>query len=212
MSDTLRVLETSGLVAILRGVPRDAAAAVAEALIEGGVGTFEITCNTPDALAIVATLARRFGADACIGVGTVLKVAEVSSARDAGARFVLSPNFRAEVVHATKAAGLVSVPGAMTPTEVVAAQEAGADIVKIFPAGDLGPGYIRNLLGPLDGSRLMVVGGVDLDNLPDFFRAGAISAGIGGNLVKAALIRDRDWKGLTALTARFVARVAEARA
>ncbi|SBW11301.1 2-dehydro-3-deoxyphosphogluconate aldolase [uncultured Alphaproteobacteria bacterium] len=211
MSDTLRTLETSGLVAILRGVPTDAAEATAAALIAGGVTTFEVTCNTPGALDIVAALTRRFGAQACIGVGTVLTVAEVVAARDAGARFVLSPGFKPEVVHATKAAGLVAVPGAMTPSEVIAAQEAGADIVKIFPAGTLGPGYIRNLLGPLDGSRFMVVGGVDLGNIPDFFRAGAISAGIGGHLVKDALIRDRDWAGLTALAARFVACVAEAR-
>lgn len=210
-TDTMRVLETGGLVAILRGVPRDAAEAVAAALVDGGVTALEVTCNTPGAMEIIASLVRRFGDAACIGAGTVLNVAEVRAAHDAGARFILSPNVKTDVIAATKAAGLISVPGAMTATEVVTAHEAGADIVKIFPAGSLGPAYVKNLLGPLDWAKFMVVGGVGLDNIPAFFRAGAMSVGIGGNLVDASMIKDRDWMELTALAARFVACADEAR-
>jgi len=211
MTDTLHTLESTGLVAILRGIPQDKAEPLAEALIAGGVSSLEVTCNTPGAFNIIERLSRSFGDAACLGAGTVLSVAEVIAARDAGARFILSPNLNVEVVRATKAARLIAVPGAMTPSEVVTAHAAGADIIKIFPAGSLGPDYIKNLLGPLEWGRFMVVGGVDIDNMPAFFRAGAMSAGIGGNLVKSSLIRDGDWKGLTALAARFVAAVAEAR-
>lgn len=211
MTDTLHTLESTGLVAILRGIPQDKAEPLAEALIAGGVSALEVTCNTPGAFNIIERLSRSFGDAACLGAGTVLSVAEVIAARDAGARFILSPNLNVEVVRATKAARLIAVPGAMTPSEVVTAHAAGADIIKIFPAGSLGPDYIKNLLGPLEWGRFMVVGGVDIDNMPAFFRAGAMSVGIGGNLVKSSLIRDGDWKGLTALAARFVAAVAEAR-
>lgn len=207
MNDTVRILDEARLVAILRGVPADKALPLAEALLQGGVRALEITFNTPGAAGIIAALAKALGSSVCLGAGTVLTVDAVSAARDAGARFILAPDVNVDVIRATKAGGLVSVPGAMTATEVVTAHRAGADIIKIFPAGSLGPSYIKNLLGPLDWGKFMVVGGVGLENVADFLQAGAVSAGIGGSLVRNDLIRDNDWKGITELAARYVAAV-----
>lgn len=208
MHDVLPMIRQTRLVAILRNVPRDRIEHLAEALLEGGVNIFEVTCNTPGALAAMELLAKRFDRDVCLGAGTVMDPETVSRAADAGARFILSPDVNVAVVRATKDRGLVSVPGAMTATEVVAASRAGADIVKIFPAGSLGPDYVKNLLGPLDSMQFMVVGGVDLSNLRAFFEAGAMSAGVGGGLAQKSLVAAGDWKGLRELAARFAAELA----
>jgi len=210
MIETLRRLESAKLVAILRGVPLDKAEAVATALARGGITAIEVTFNTPNAPDIIRLLDLRLGDGVLLGAGTVLTAGEVRAAKQAGARFILSPNVKPEVIADTKALGLVSVPGAMTPTEVMTAHEAGADIIKIFPAGSLGPGYVRNLLGPMAWGKFMAVGGVDIGNAAEFFRAGAMSVGIGGSLTKPALIRDGDWKALAVLAARFVESVAGA--
>lgn len=208
MNDVLDKVCKARLVAILRGVPRDKTELLAEALLEGGVTIFEITCNTLGALVTIERLAKRFDGAACLGAGTVMDSETVRHAADAGARFILSPDVNVDVVRAAKQRGLLSVPGAMTATEVVAANNAGADIIKIFPAGSLGPGYIKNLLGPLDAMRFMVVGGVDLGNLRAFYDAGAMSAGVGGCLIQKSLVDAGDWKGLKTLAARFVAEAA----
>lgn len=192
-----------GVVAILRGTSREDALGCVEAFAAAGIRGIEVTFNTPGAPAIIEELARRH-ADLVIGAGTVLTVDDVVKAASAGAQFILSPDMNPDVVAATKLRGLLSVPGAYTATEVLAAVRAGADIVKIFPAGAAGAAYIKDLLGPLNGFRFMAVGGVSLENTASFFRAGAVSVGIGGQLVDKNLIAAKNWKGLQTLAAKFL--------
>lgn len=199
-----RLIENGrGGVAILRGIAREDALGCVEAFAAAGIRGVEITFNTPGAPAIIEELARRH-ADIVVGAGTVLTVDDVAKAAGAGAQFILSPDTNPEVVAAAKSRGLLSVPGAYTATEVLAAVRAGADIVKIFPAGAAGAAYIKDLLGPLDGFRFMAVGGVSLENTASFFRAGAVAVGVGGQLADKKLIAARNWKGLQTLAARFL--------
>lgn len=192
-----------GLVAILRGTAREDALGCVEAFAAAGIRGIEVTFNTPGAPAIIEELARRY-TDVVIGAGTVLTVDDVVKAAGAGAKFILSPDMNPAVVAATKLRGLLSVPGAYTATEALAAVRAGADIVKIFPAGAAGAAYIKDLLGPLDGFRFMAVGGVSLENTASFFRAGAVAVGVGGQLADKKLIAAKDWKGLQNLAAKFL--------
>lgn len=192
-----------GVVAILRGIPREDAVSCVEAFAAAGIRGIEVTLNTPGAPVIIEELARRHP-ELVIGAGTALTVDDVVKAANAGARFILSPDMNPAVIAATKLRGLLSVPGAYTATEVLAAVRAGADIVKIFPAEPAGAAYIKDLLGPLNGFRFMAVGGVSLDNTALFFKAGAVSVGIGGQLADKKLIEAKDWKGLQNLAARFL--------
>lgn len=200
------LLET-GVVAILRGISHEEALGCVEAFSRAGIKGIEVTFNTPGAPAIIESLAR-LHPELCIGAGTVLSVDDVIRAHNAGARFILSPDTNRDVIAATKQRGLISVPGAFTATEVLAASRAGADIVKIFPAGKAGAAYIKDLLGPLNGFRFMAVGGVSLENTADFFRAGACSVGIGGQLVDREKIKAQDWAGLEKLAAQFLSEAA----
>lgn len=204
-----RLLET-GVVAILRGTAREDAIGCVEAFAEAGVKAIEVTFNTPGAPAIIEELARRHP-DLLIGAGTVLTLDDVARAHAAGARFILSPDTNPDVIRAAKQRGLLSVPGAYTATEVLAAVRAGADIVKIFPAGAAGAAYIKDLLGPLNGFTFMAVGGVSLENTASFFRAGAVAVGVGGQLADTKRIEAKDWSGLRNLAAQFLAEARKGR-
>lgn len=206
----LDTLVQSGVVAILRGTTPDEALHTVEAFAKAGLRGIEVTLNTPGATSIIAELVKHWP-DLCIGAGTVLTVDDVARAADAGARFILSPDTSAEVIAATKSRGLVSVPGAFTATEILLARRAGADIVKIFPAGKAGPAYIKDLLGPLDALPFMPVGGVNLENTADFIRAGAVAVGVGGSLVNRELIAGGCWKALEKLAAAFLAEITKGR-
>lgn len=204
-----QLMET-GLVAILRGTSRENALICVEAFAEAGVKGIEVTFNTPGAPAIIEELARRHP-ELVIGAGTVLTVDDVARAHAAGAKFILSPDMNPDVIKAAKLRGLISVPGAYTATEILAAVRAGADIVKIFPAGAAGAAYIKDLLGPLNGFKFMAVGGVSLDNAVSFFRAGAVAVGVGGQLADKKLVDAGDRRGLRDLAARFLAEVKKGR-
>lgn len=206
----LEAIERERLVAIVRGLDTQQVLAAVAALYAEGVRLVEVTCNSPAAMDTVRALRAAYGDTLCVGAGTVLSPEAVREAHAAGAGFVLSPNMDAEVIAATRAAGLVSVPGAFTPTEVGQAMRAGADIIKIFPAGAVGPDYIKDLLGPYDQGRFMVVGGVGLGNISAFFRAGAMSAGIGSALLNKKMIAEGDMAGLAGLAKRFFAAISEA--
>ncbi len=206
----LEAIERERLVAIVRGLDTDKVLAAVAAFYSEGLRLVEVTCNSPGAMNTIRALREQYGDSLHVGAGTVLDVESVRAAREAGASFVLSPDTDEAVIAATRGAGMVSVPGALSPTEVRTAVRAGADIVKIFPAGSLGPSYIKDLLGPLNDSRFMVVGGVGLDNLAAFFKAGAMSAGVGSSLVNKSLIDQNDTAGLAALARRFLDTVAEA--
>lgn len=175
----------SRIVAIVR-LPELAskrAIELAEVLASNGIPVVEFTLNTPDALEAVGAVATALGDRCVVGAGTVLDVAEAEQALEAGARFVVSPHTDPELIATVNAGGAVSVPGALTATELQLATGAGADLVKIFPAGPVGPGYLKALLGPFRGARLVPTGGLELDDVPRFLDAGAVAVGLGTPLI-----------------------------
>jgi 2-dehydro-3-deoxyphosphogluconate aldolase/(4S)-4-hydroxy-2-oxoglutarate aldolase len=172
------------IVAILRGCTVERVPEIAAALADGGVRLLEITLNTPGALKAIRLVADILGDRLIVGAGTVLTAAEAESAVGVGARFILSPSFDPDIIRVTRQLGAVSVPGAFTATEILAAHRGGADIVKIFPAS-VGPSYIRDLRGPLPQVLLMPTGGLNLQNIREFKAAGAAAFGIGSALVPA---------------------------
>jgi 2-dehydro-3-deoxyphosphogluconate aldolase/(4S)-4-hydroxy-2-oxoglutarate aldolase len=205
-------VEQLGAVAVVRLQSTEAAIRVADALHAGGVTALEITVTVPDAFSVIAAVARRFGDEVCVGVGTVLDVETTRGAVAAGAQYVVSPVFRPAVIEESHRLGVPAMPGAITPTEILTAHEAGADIVKIFPADNFGPGYIRSVLAPMPFLRLMPTGGVTPDNVGTWLSAGAVAVGLGSALVDAALVAKGDWGAITARARRVADAVAEARA
>lgn len=172
------------IVAILRGCEPERVPAIVGALADGGVRLLEITLNSSGALDLIRLLGERMGDRVLVGAGTVLTVAEAEMAIDAGARFIVSPSLDADTIRITKERGAVSIPGAFTATEVLAAWRGGADIVKVFPAS-VGANYLRDLRGPLPQIPLMPTGGLNLQNIREFRAAGAVAYGIGSALVTA---------------------------
>ncbi|ESR24143.1 2-dehydro-3-deoxy-6-phosphogalactonate aldolase [Lutibaculum baratangense] len=173
------------LLAVLRGITPEEAEPVGEALAEAGIPILEVPLNSPDPYRSIEILARRFGDDFVVGAGTVLRPEEVARVADAGGTIVVSPNFNAEVVRATKRAGLISVPGIFTPTEAFDALDAGASALKLFPGDAISPKVVGALRAVLPkGTVVMVTGGVGAENLAEFMAAGADGAGIGSALYK----------------------------
>lgn len=173
------------IVAILRGVRPEEVEAITGALVDAGITRIEVPLNSPDPLDSIARLVRTFGQDALIGAGTVLTLQDVAAVHDVGGKLIVSPDTNAEVIRATKAAGLLSYPGVMTPTECFAALRAGADGLKIFPGSLIGPDglkAIRAVLPP--GTEVLAVGGAGPDNLGQWIAAGADGFGIGSALYK----------------------------
>ena len=182
---TLEQILEHKIVAILRGCDPVNIVEISQALYEGGIRLLEITLNSPGALDAIQQVAVQFGDRMAIGAGTVLTVEEVKAAVTAGARFILSPSLDVEVIRFTRDLGAVSVPGAFTATEILTAYRAGANIVKVFPAS-VGPAYFRDIRGPLPQIPLMPTGGVSMDNIRDFQKAGAVAFGVGSALVPAS--------------------------
>ena len=191
-------IQEEKLVAILRGVPMDRIDGVVGALVRGGVRILEFTFDhaEPDCVKANAEKIRRtvekFGDQVLVGCGTTLTIEEVEAAHDAGACLVISPNVDMAVIRRTKQLDMVSMPGALTPTEIVAAYDMGADIVKLFPAGELGLGYIKAVRGPLKHIPMSAVGGVKPENVGEYLDAGVCGFGVGGPLVLSAAVKSGD--------------------
>jgi 2-dehydro-3-deoxyphosphogalactonate aldolase len=185
MPDLRTALTHCSVVAILRGVKPVEIDAVGEALVEAGITIIEVPLNSPAPFESIARLAKRHGARALVGAGTVLEVADVTRVKDAGGRLIVAPNFDADVVHAAKAADLVALPGVMTPSEGFAALKAGADGLKLFPAEIIPPAVFKawRAVFPAD-CLLLAVGGIGVDNLKTYAQAGASGYGIGSALYK----------------------------
>lgn len=194
-----------GIVAVVRIDQPAQIPAICEALLTGGVLAIEITMTVPNALDAIRAASRQVGTRGLVGAGTVIQAAGARAAIDAGAEFVVSPITRAEIVQAAHAAGKPVMIGAYTPTEAQTAHEAGADFIKIFPADKLGPGYIRNLRGPLPHLRIVPTGGVDLNTAADFLQAGCVALGVGGSLLTREILQQANWPELTRLAEKFVA-------
>lgn len=208
---TLAAILAHRVFAILRlGVP-DHLLRVAEALIEGGLEIIEISLATPSALDHLQSAQRRFGPPALFGIGTVLTDEQARRAMDAGARFVVTPNTNTAVVGACHQSpyDVAVIPGGLTPSEIQAAWEVGADMVKVFPASLGGPGYIRDVRAPLPDIRLVPTGGVTLENAREFLRAGAAAVAVGGAVVDPKSVASQDWKEIEARARSLVGRIAQ---
>jgi len=213
--EILARIKEAKLVAILRGVPMDRIDGVVGALVRGGVRVLEFTFDhdEPDCVAANAAKIRRtvekFGDQVLVGCGTALTVEEVEAAHDAGACLVISPNVDMAVIRRAKQLDMVSMPGALTPTEIVAAYDMGADIVKLFPAGELGLGYIKAVRGPLKHIPMSAVGGVKPENVKDFLNAGVCGFGVGGQLVLSKAVKSGDDAAIEARAKEFTDAIAQ---
>jgi 2-dehydro-3-deoxyphosphogluconate aldolase/(4S)-4-hydroxy-2-oxoglutarate aldolase len=192
------------VIAVIRMKDAARLAAAAEALRRGGVTALEITMTVPGAVDIIREMARTKEPGALVGAGTILDAGTATDVIAAGADFVVSPILDPDMVMACREAGVLVAPGAFTPTEIVAAWRAGADIVKVFPATSLGPQFFRDLRGPLPQIRLMPTGGVTIENARDFLAAGACAVGIGTALVDAKAVEAGDWEALESRARRLV--------
>ncbi len=211
-SGALAEIERVGVIAVIRADSPDAMIDVCRALVDGGVTACEITMTVPGAIEAIATTSKSLGDECIVGVGTVLDPDTARRAIEAGAEFVVSPALKPGVIDMTHRFDKVAIPGALSPTEVVAAWEGGADVVKIFPANHFGPRYFRDLHGPLPDVRLTPTGGVDLKTTPAWIEAGAVAVGVGSALVRRDLVVAAAWSELSDLAAQYVAAVASARA
>jgi 2-dehydro-3-deoxyphosphogluconate aldolase/(4S)-4-hydroxy-2-oxoglutarate aldolase len=209
---TLSRIADGGVVAVMRDVPPDAAVETADALRSGGVPAVEVTVDSPDALAVLAEVRAAFEPDELlVGAGTVLEASTAARVATAGADFVLSPHLDAGVVETCRRHGLVVAPGAATPTEAVRAVEAGADVVKLFPASTLGPDHLRAIRGPLSQVPLLPTGGVTVENAGAFVRAGAVAVAAGSALVDPGRIERGEFDAIATRGRAFVDAVAAAR-
>ncbi len=203
----LQRIHQAGMVAIVRADSAQEAQALAEACLEGGMSVLEVAFTTPGTLDVIASLRRRYADQALIGAGTVLDEPSARMAILAGAQFIVSPGIDAATIRLCNRYQVASLPGAMTPSEIVAALEAGADIVKVFPAEAFGPEYIKALLAPLPQAPLMPTGGVTLNNLDQWFKQGCVAVGIGGSL--SAPAREGNYTAVSANARAFVRRMGE---
>ena len=198
------------LVAILRGVAPDQLIPLLEALYAGGVRLAEITFDAKGIIPAeetakqIETASKHFEGRMFIGAGTVLTVRQAELAIEGGAKFLISPNVDEAVIRCAKAHGVISMPGAFTPTESVNAVNMGADFVKIFPSDTMGPKYFKAICAPLSHIKFIAVGGVDHHNVGDFLKAGAVGVGVGSNIVNKEMLKKGDYAGITNLAKLYV--------
>lgn len=208
--DLQRIVDC-GVVAIVRFDRSEELVEAAQAIKAGGVDVIEFTMTTPNALGIIEASAKEFGEEVLLGAGTVLDSETARAAILAGARYIVSPTLDPQVIELCHRYGVIAVPGAFSPTEILAAWELGADLVKVFPAGAMGPGYIKDILSPLPQVRLLPTGGVSLSNVAQFIAAGATAVAAGSSLVDKTAVAERDFARLTAIAREFVTAIRKAR-
>src|SRR5262245_1493185 len=206
-----RVLD-GGIVAVVRSPDSHRLVEVCRALADGGVTTVEITMSVPDALEVLRQVRHALGDRVLLGAGTVLDPETARAVLLAGAEFIVAPTVNLDVIRLCRRYGKLAMPGAFTPTEILTAWEAGADVVKVFPADVVGPAFFKALRGPLPQVRLMPTGGVDLTTAADFLRAGACCLGVGGQLVEPKAVAARDFARIRDLARQYVQVVKETRA
>ena len=210
--EQLRLMEETGVVAVIRTQDGGELVSICEALVAGGVLAVEITMTSPGALEAIYQASKVRGGKAIIGAGSVLDGETARAALLAGADFLVSPVLRQDVITMAKRYGKIVIPGAFSPTEILTAWEAGADVVKVFPATKLGPEFFKDIRGPLPQVKLTPTGGVNLGNLGQFLQAGAVFVGVGSALVNRDIVARRDWAALSVLAAQYIAAVKQARA
>lgn len=208
--DTLNFIKEHRLVSISRQVYRQDLLEAARRILKSGIHCLEITFDqaspthlkdTPDSIALIK---KELGDAICVGAGTVMTIDQAKAARDAGADFALAPNVDVAVIHEIKRLGMIAVPGAMTPSEIATAYNEGADIVKVFPIGDLGVSYLNAVRGPINHIPLMAVGGVSTENVKSFLDHGCCSAGIGSNIINKKRAQAHAFDEIEQAAAAFV--------
>jgi 2-dehydro-3-deoxyphosphogluconate aldolase / (4S)-4-hydroxy-2-oxoglutarate aldolase len=205
-----RVLDC-GIVAVVRSADSQQLVEVVRALVDGGVSVAEITMTVPGALEVLAQVRKALGDRVLLGAGTVLDSETARAVLLAGAEYIVAPTVNLDVIRLCQRYDKLVMPGAFTPTEILTAWEAGADIVKVFPAEVVGPAYFKALRGPLPQIRLMPTGGVDLKTAAEFLKAGACCLGIGSQLVEPAAVAKRDFDRLRELASQYTAIVKQFR-
>jgi 2-dehydro-3-deoxyphosphogluconate aldolase/(4S)-4-hydroxy-2-oxoglutarate aldolase len=209
--DLSRVLG-SGIVAVIRSTSSEQLVEVARALYEGGVDVLEVTFTVPRALEIIAAVRKALGDKVLLGAGTVLDPETARAAFLAGAEFIVAPTVNLDVIRLGNRYDKLVMPGAFTPTEILTAWEAGAQVIKVFPADIGGPAYLKTLHGPLPQVRLLPTGGVNLNTIADFLKAGACAVGLGGALVEPKAVQAGDMSRIKSLAAQYVEIVKQTRA
>ena len=214
-SEIINALENERLVVIVRGVAKEKLIPLAEAMYSGGVRLLEVTYSANGSVSDEETaenikkLSDRFEGRMFIGAGTVLTERQVELTAKAGGGFIISPDTNPAIIKKTREMSLVSMPGALTPTEIVAAHNAGADFVKLFPIDAFGADYVKAITAPLSHVRLLAVGGVNLENIPTYKKLGIAGFGIGSNITDKKLISANDFEGITALAEKYVKLIKE---
>ncbi len=211
----LEYVQQRKIVAIIRGLSPELIVRLGHALEEGGIGLMEITYNQQapetwkNTAEAIETMEKEFGDRVLVGAGTVITIEQVKMTYNAGGHYLVTPATQPEIIKAGKALGLGMYPGALTPTEILEAYDAGADAVKVFPVGILGCSYIKAVKAPLPHIPLMAVGGVNEKNAEGFMKAGCVGLGVGGNLVNMEWIKNGEWNRITALAKEFMRAVNE---
>jgi len=202
-----------GIIPVIRAANSEEALRAVEAVLRGGIPIVEITMTVPDAPAVIRDVARQYGRDLLVGAGTVLSAGPAQACLDAGAAFLVSPGLSLPVLAAAEASLKLAIPGALTPTELMAALTSGARLIKIFPCGNLGgPGYLKSLKAPFPDAALIPTGGVNAANAAAYIHAGAFALGVGGELVDAAALRSGNIAKITQSAQDLVQKVQAARA
>jgi 2-dehydro-3-deoxyphosphogluconate aldolase/(4S)-4-hydroxy-2-oxoglutarate aldolase len=197
------------VVGILRNVPAQQMEPLARNYLKAGLTTLEITMNSEGVVETIDTLIKSFGDELNIGAGTVCTLDDLNKALSAGAQFIVTPIINEDVIKECMINDIPVFAGAYTPTEIYKAWSLGASMVKVFPAGKLGPGYIRDVLAPLDSIKLMPTGGVTLDNFTEYLKAGAKGVGLGSQLIKKDLLLNEKWEELSMHMSAFVKKYEE---
>ena len=198
------------IVAIIRGFDPDICLRLAEAYAKGGIGLVEVTFNQrapetwKDTASAIKAIREHFAGAMRVGAGTVLTAEQLTMCEQAGGEYMITPNVNAELIRDCVRRGLVAMPGALTPSEAVTAFDAGADFVKIFPAGSLGSGYVKAVMAPLSHIPFLAVGGISPDNVGDFIKAGCVGAGVGGNLTNKEWIAAGEWDKIASVARMLV--------
>jgi 2-dehydro-3-deoxyphosphogluconate aldolase/(4S)-4-hydroxy-2-oxoglutarate aldolase len=210
--EVLAALREGGIVPVIRADSADTALRIVDALVAGGIRTLEITMTVPDAIGAIKAVADRFGSSVLLGAGTVTSRALAEGSLDAGAEFLVTPCVVPDVIAVAKERDVAVLPGAMTPTEVFTAWSSGGDIIKIFPASNVGgASYLKALKGPFPQIPLCPTGGVNLQTIGEFVKAGASAVGVGGELVSKAAIDAGDYGKITELAKQYVSALSAAR-
>ena len=210
-TDILAKIKETGIVPVIRAKSADEALKLTEAIYEGGINIFEITMTVPGAIEVIKELTEKYKGndDVIIGAGSVLDAPTAKTAIQAGAKFIVGPSFNAEMVRLCNRYQIPVVPGAVTPTEVVKAMESGADVVKIFPATLFGPKIIKAIKGPIPQAPLLPTGGVNLDNVADWIKAGSYAVGAGSAIV--GKVQGDNYSKVTEASREFIEKIKAAR-